>query len=121
MQLKDDDPARMFIQKLLESADKAAKITQSLLAFSRKQPLSIEPVNLNNIMGNMGMLLPKITRESVKCHLSINAQDVTIMADTDKLEQVLMNMVNNVVDAMPNGGQTIRKSERNIGRINLEL
>ena len=104
MELENNDPARGFLQKLLDSADKATKVTQSLLAFSRIQPVSFEPLNLNKVIENMGTLLPKITCESVACHLNINAQDCFVLADTDKLEQVLMNIVKNAVDAMPGGG-----------------
>ena len=105
MQLKEGDPAMALVSKQLEAIDKARAITQSLLAFSRKQPVKFAPVSLNKIIEDLRAFLPGVARETVVCRLAVNAGDSLVMADTGRLEQVLMNITKNAVDAMPNGGQ----------------
>lgn len=105
MQLTAGDPALALIKRQLASVEQARTITQSLLAFSRKQPVNFAPVSLNKIIEDMRAFLPTIIRETVVCRLDVNAGDSLVMADTGRLEQVLMNITKNAVDAMPNGGR----------------
>jgi PAS domain S-box-containing protein len=107
--LAEGNPAREYIKKILESSNKATNLTQSLLAFSRRQPVSLESVNLKGIINDMEQLLFKTAGEKIDCRLMLSdqdlkAKDVNVMADRDKIEQVLMNLAMNAVDAMPAGG-----------------
>lgn len=108
-ELEANGPVREYVEKILESSNKAKNVTQSLLAFSRKQPLQMEPVNLNDIISNIERLIVRYAGENIHCKLLLSDKAVQVTADRDKIEQVLMNLTNNAVDAMPSGGTlTIR-------------
>ncbi len=104
MKMAEDDPLMHNVQQVLASADRAASLTQSLLAFSRKTPLEPRPVSLNIIVGKVEKLLVKLLREDIKVEPVLTENDVTIMADPTQLEQVLINLATNARDAMPTGG-----------------
>lgn len=103
-EMEEGSPARGHIQKIFTSSNKAKALTQSLLTFSRRQPLSLSPVNLNNIISHLQQLLFRTARENIKYKLMLADREIKIMADYDKIEQALMNLTNNAVDAMPDGG-----------------
>jgi PAS domain S-box-containing protein len=104
MYLKEDDSARDFVLKILKSAEKAGKLTQGLLAFSRKQPSNPEPANVNAIVKEAECLLSRVIREDIKFTTSLTGKECIALADARQMEQVLMNLATNARDAMPNGG-----------------
>lgn len=104
LELEEGSPARGYIHKIFTFSNKAKALTQSLLAFSRRQPLSLSPVNLNSIISHLKQLLFRTARENIQCKLMLADGDIKVMADHDKIEQALMNLTNNAVDAMPDGG-----------------
>jgi two-component system, cell cycle sensor histidine kinase and response regulator CckA len=104
MKMAKDDLLVQNVQQILASADRAASLTQSLLAFSRKTPLETMPHNLNDIIGQIVKLLVRLLREDIEVQTELTEEDVTIMADPGQIEQVLMNLATNARDAMPKGG-----------------
>jgi PAS domain S-box-containing protein len=106
-----DDPSREHVDYILESADKAAQLVHSLLAFSRKQILSPKPENLNEIIKRMEKLLKPIIREDIELMILLDERNLSIIADAGQIEQVLMNLAANARDAMPEGGSLIIRSE----------
>ena len=104
MKMPKDDPLRLNIEHMLESADRAAALTQSLLAFSRKQIIDRKPVDLNNILKKVEKFLVRVIGEDVEVRLVLAEGALTIFADAGQLEQVFMNLATNARDAMPNGG-----------------
>ena len=86
------------------AARKAARLTQSLLAFSRRQIINPRPVNLNDIVSAVIKMLSRLISEDIELSTTLADNDLTIMADTGQIEQVLMNLATNAKDAMPNGG-----------------
>ena len=104
MELEEDSPAKGYIQKIVASSNKAKALTQGLLTFSRKQPLTLSPVNLNSIVSHLQQLLFGTARENIEYKLMLADREIKIMADHDKIEQALMNLTQNAVDAMPGGG-----------------
>ena len=104
MEFKEDSQSKMFIQRILTSAERAARLTQGLLAFSRKQIGNPVPINLNETIKREEHLLARLIREDIKLKVELINKDCTVMADTRQIEQVLMNLVTNARDAMPNGG-----------------
>ncbi len=104
MKMSDDDPLRHYVEQILASANRAANLTQELLAYSRKQILNMQPVNLNNSVRKVERLLERLIGEDVELKSILTDQEVTIMADAGQIEQVLMNLVTNARDAMLDGG-----------------
>jgi PAS domain S-box-containing protein len=106
-----DDANRQNVEQILAAADRAAKLTHSLLAFSRKQIINPKPVNLNDILKNVEKLLSRIIGEDVELRTQTADRDLIVWADSLQIEQVLMNLSTNARDAMPTGGQLILKTE----------
>jgi two-component system NtrC family sensor kinase len=104
MKMPKDDPLRMNIEHIMESADRAAALTQSLLAFSRKQITNRKPVELNSVLRKVEKFLVRVIGEDVAVRLALAEGALTIFADAGQLEQVFMNLATNARDAMPHGG-----------------
>jgi PAS domain S-box-containing protein len=104
MKMEDTDPLRPNVDHLLESAERAAQLTHSLLAFSRKQVMNMKPVSLNEIIARQGKFLRRIIGEDIEMKIILHG-DFLVMADSGQIEQVFMNLAANARDAMPKGGQ----------------
>jgi two-component system cell cycle sensor histidine kinase/response regulator CckA len=102
--IKDDNPLSPYVDQILSSGEKAANLTQSLLAFSRKQILSPKPVNLNDIVKRMQKFLLRLIGEDIELKAILSKNDLIVMADSSQIEQVIMNLCTNARDAMPDGG-----------------
>jgi CheY-like chemotaxis protein/two-component sensor histidine kinase len=112
--LKADDPVREDVVEIEKSAVRAAALTRQLLAFSRKQLLQPESLDLNRVIGEMEKMLRRIIGEDVRLGLALAPDLATVTADPGQVEQVIMNLVVNARDAMPEGGTlTIRTA--NVG------
>ncbi len=107
METDKHDPLHSYVTQILTSAERAASLTQALLAFSRKQIISPKPVNLNEIIRGIKNLLSRIIGEDIELTTILTDKDLTIMADSGQIEQVLMNLATNARDAMPDGGSLI--------------
>jgi PAS domain S-box-containing protein len=102
--MSSDDPLREDVDQILVSADMAAEVTHSLLAFSRKQILDPKPVNINVLVKRLGKLLSRLIGEDIQLNTNFTDKDVICMADASQIEQVLLNLATNARDAMPQGG-----------------
>jgi two-component system cell cycle sensor histidine kinase/response regulator CckA len=100
MKMGEHDPLRNYLQQMLDASERAANLTRSLLAFSRKQVISPRPVNLNKIVKNVEKLLQRLVSEDVEMKVILTNKDLTVMADSSQIEQILMNLVANASDAM---------------------
>lgn len=99
-----EDPQRGKIDQILNAADRAGNLTRSLLTFSRKQEMNLQPLNLNDCIRNVDIFLHRIIGEDIKLKLSLSEEDIPIIADRGHIEQVLMNLATNARDAMPDCG-----------------
>ena len=102
-----DDARRMDMEEVIKAGQRAAELTGQLLAFSRKQILQPSTVDLNALVGGMHQMLARLIGEHVELVPRLATDLHTIRADTGQIEQVLMNLVVNARDAMPNGGRLV--------------
>ena len=106
------DDLRHHVDQILESANRAAHLTHGLLAFSRKQVLDPKPVDINEIIVNVGKLLVRLIGEDIDLKLVLSPECMTVLADGGQIEQVLMNLATNARDAMPHGGSLTIATKR---------
>lgn len=111
MNIGKDNPLSNYVTQILTSAERAANLTQALLAFSRKQIINPKPVNLNEIISGVEKLLSRLIGEDIELSTVLTDKDLTVMADSGQIEQVLMNLATNARDAMPDGGSLLIGSE----------
>jgi signal transduction histidine kinase/CheY-like chemotaxis protein len=116
-EMEKDDPLRGKVEQILDSAGKAANLTQGLLAFSRKQLIEPRPVNLNECIKNVEKLLSRLIREDIEIRVNLAGEDLVVLADSGQIQQALMNLVTNARDAMSDGGVlTIATGSVKVGR-----
>jgi two-component system cell cycle sensor histidine kinase/response regulator CckA len=104
-QLELAHPARESLATLIQAADTAASLTRDLLAFSRKQVLHPRPMDANLLVASTARLLDRVLGEKIELVQQLTQGLPTVQADHGQLEQVLMNLVLNARDAMPDGGR----------------
>ncbi|MEJ5167086.1 MAG: response regulator, partial [Thermoanaerobaculia bacterium] len=102
--LKLEDPLYKDILQILEAAKRANNLVKQLLAFSRKQAMQNEILNVNEVIKNLEKMLKRLIGENIKIELDLINKDIFVYADQSQIEQVLINMAVNSRDAMPNGG-----------------
>lgn len=112
MKMAEDDPQRLNIKNMLEGANKAAHLTKELLLFSRKQISERKPVDLNKVITNVEKFLKRVIGEDINYKTILSEQPIQVLADSHQLEQVLMNLVTNARDAMPEGGNVTVMTEK---------
>jgi PAS domain S-box-containing protein len=104
MSMAEDDPLRHDVDQILAAAERAAYVTKSLLAFSRKQIINPKPQDINEILLRGEKLLRRLIGEDIEVRTRLEPGGVTVYADAVQIEQVLMNLATNARDAMPGGG-----------------
>jgi PAS domain S-box-containing protein len=117
MNLEGTEPLGEYVGNILSAADRAATLTQSLLAFGRKQTLEQRVVDLNEVVGGVGKFLLRLLREDIELRTSLAPEVCMVLVDSGQIEQVLMNLATNARDAMPDGGRlAISTSVVDLGR-----
>jgi two-component system, cell cycle sensor histidine kinase and response regulator CckA len=95
------------VQEVISAADRAASLTQQLLAFSRQQRMQPRVLDLNELLREMQGLLRRLIREDIELVFAPDSELGQVLADPTQIEQVVMNLVVNARDAMPNGGRLL--------------
>jgi two-component system cell cycle sensor histidine kinase/response regulator CckA len=109
--LTPGDPAKDDLDEVRKAGERAADLTRQLLAFSRQQMLQPRVLDLNQIVTGMEKMLRRLLGEDIELSL-LTAQSVgRIMADPGQVEQIVMNLVVNARDAMPQGGKLSVETE----------
>jgi len=100
-----DDPQREAIDEIQKAGQRAAALTQQLLAFSRKQVLEPKILDANSIIVDMQKMLRRLIGEDIELKFNLPANLGKVRADRGQLEQVILNLAVNARDAMPRGGE----------------
>jgi two-component system, cell cycle sensor histidine kinase and response regulator CckA len=100
-----DDPMKEEIEEIKAAGERAASLTRQLLAFSRKQVLQPEVMNLNGTVRDMEKMLLRMVREDIEIRTVLSPDLGQVEADPGQIEQVIMNLVVNARDAMSEGGK----------------
>ena len=108
---QEGDPIGHHVDMMVSAAEKGAHLTQNLLTFSRKQVVTVEPLDLNETVKSVENFLARIIGEDIELKFLLSGPALVTMADKNQIEQVLINICTNARDAMRRGGRLIIKTE----------
>lgn len=112
MRLPPEDPSRETLQQIMSAGERAAALTRGILAYSRKDLVSMEPVDINEVILQTSKFLQRVIGEDVVLEVKTAEREFTVLGDRGQLEQVLMNFATNARDAMPDGGRLLVETTR---------
>ncbi len=93
------------IKNIMEISEKAANLTKSLLAFSRKTEYNPKIVNANELLMGYEKILKRVLGENIELKYELSPRPLTVYVDPVQFEQIIMNLATNAIDAMPKGGK----------------
>ncbi|OYV98413.1 MAG: hypothetical protein B7Z62_03925 [Deltaproteobacteria bacterium 37-65-8] len=93
------------LREIRKAGERAANLTRQLLAFGRKQVLTIKTIDLNRVIAEFGGMLSRLIRESIAVSTHLATDLGPVKADPFQIEQILLNLCINARDAMPDGGR----------------
>jgi PAS domain S-box-containing protein len=105
-----DAEARNGLEQIRKAAERAAALTQQLLAFSRKQVLQPRVMDLNEAVAEVQKMLTRVIGEDIELAASLHPELAPVRVDPGQVEQVLMNLAINARDAMPHGGRIVMET-----------
>jgi signal transduction histidine kinase len=106
-ELDDPEAVRLYLQNTRHASERAAQLTQQMLAFARRQMIEPQSVNLNQLLQNLAPLLHRLIPENIQLHHVLDDDLHSVKVDPNQFEQILVNLVVNARDAMPDGGRII--------------
>jgi PAS domain S-box-containing protein len=95
---------RETLKAIINATNSGADLTQRLLAFSKNQAIEAEPVHLHEILNSSEKIFSRLISRNIDLRIHLDAQNDLLRATSSQLEQIIMNLVINSVDAMPDGG-----------------
>src|SRR5690606_16255427 len=105
--MEEENPFKGYLHEVRRSGERAAELTHQLLAYSRKQVLVPKMLNLNAVVDNMINMLRRLIGDNIELRALPDPDLGLVKADPGQLEQVIMNLIVNAKDAMPEGGSII--------------
>jgi PAS domain S-box-containing protein len=106
-QITEADPLQRDVEEIRRAGLRASSLTRQLLAYSRRQMLQPEVLELNSVVANMDKMLRRVIGENIKFVTLLQSALGPVKADPGQIEQVILNLVINARDAMPSGGKLI--------------
>ena len=107
-----DDKIGKYVPQVLAAVQRATALTRQLLAFSRKQMQDLRVLDLNNVVTDFCKMLSSLIGEDVEMRVRASSQECAVKSDKGQIEQVVMNLVVNARDAMPEGGVLTIETDR---------
>ena len=101
---KDHEHAKDLLGQILHAGERAASLTQQLLAYSRKQHQFLKVLNLNELLTGTERMLRRMIGEDLELVTSLDSRLLRVKADPSQIDQIMMNLAVNARDAMPQGG-----------------
>jgi PAS domain S-box-containing protein len=115
--LEKDSELREYADMITASAERAAALTDGLLAYSRKQVTLMEATDVNEVIRATERYLSSLVSEGIELVVELADGNLTVLGDKAQMEHVLINLATNAIDAMPEGGTlTIRSRRAEYGR-----
>ena len=111
--LQSADPLRKVAEEITRAGERASRLTGQLLAFSRKQVINSQPLQVNQVVQEMQRMLERLIGEQISLQIDLEPELYQVLADAGQMEQVILNLAVNARDAMPQGG-TLRLQTRNV-------
>jgi len=108
---RPSDPSFPDIMNIKQNANRAASLVRQLLAFSRRQTLRPEVLNLTDVLADLRMLLSRLVGNDVKLRIEHGRDLWQVRADIGQFEQVVVNLAVNARDAMPDGGELVIRTQ----------
>ncbi len=102
--LGETNALRAQVAEIQKAGERAAGLTQQLLAFSRRQVLNLQVLDLNQVIRDTHKMLHRMIGEDIECHMVLHPELWNIRADPGQIAQIIMNLGVNARDAMPQGG-----------------
>ena len=99
------DPPRSYLEEITKAGNRASALTRQLLAFSRRQALAPEVIDLNAVVADTEKMLRRVIGEDIELRLALDPELWRVLADRSQLDQILVNLAVNARDAMPRGGR----------------
>ncbi len=107
-----NSPLKKYVSYITTSAERAAKLTNSLLTYNRKQITHMEQTDINRLINRMKGSLSKLAGDRIELRVLTAEEDLQVAADKTQIEKALVNIAGNAVDAMPEGGVLTIRCER---------
>jgi PAS domain S-box-containing protein len=101
---KENEPVKKYVNEILKASARAAELTGTLLTFSKKQAVTLVEIDLRKVLQENEAFLRRLIREDIELEILCAEESQSVLADRGQIEQVIMNLVANARDAMPNGG-----------------
>ncbi|HXG90140.1 MAG TPA: PAS domain S-box protein [Vicinamibacterales bacterium] len=113
--LRSDPDRAAEVEEILHASDRAASLTSQLLAFSRKQDIAPVTLDINEVVEGVARLSRRLIGPSVALEIQTASALQSVVADPAQVEQLLLNLILNARDALPNGGHvTVRTANRQL-------
>ncbi|MFC1456793.1 ATP-binding protein [Microvirga arabica] len=109
--LAGDDRSLRLLHNAMQAAQRGARLTEQLLAFSRKQRLEVRPTDVNGVLSNMADLMHRTLGGRIGVNTLLGKDLWPAMADPNQIELAVLNLAVNARDAMPDGGQMVLQTE----------